>query len=115
MSSVASITLKPNFSTFFLNSLSSLSFLPVSAFVISGISILALKLAVVGTPAGFNFNGKIDGKISDQTKGGFGFGYDPIFIPKFYNKTLAELSTNEKNEISHRSIAVRKLINFLSN
>ena len=61
------------------------------------------------------FNGKIDGKISVQAKGGFGFGYDPIFIPKNYNKTLAELSIKEKNEISHRSIAVTKLINFLIN
>ncbi len=61
------------------------------------------------------FNGKINGKISKQAKGGFGFGYDPIFIPQFYNKTLAELSTKEKNKISHRSIAVTKLINFLSN
>ena len=61
------------------------------------------------------FNGKINGKISEQAKGGFGFGYDPIFIPKNYNKTFAELSTKEKNEISHRSIAVTKLINFLTN
>ena len=61
------------------------------------------------------FNGKIDGKISEQAKGRFGFGYDPIFIPKNYNKTLAELSTKEKNQISHRSIAVTKLINFLTN
>ncbi len=61
------------------------------------------------------FNGKIDGKISEQPKGKFGFGYDPIFIPKNYNKTLAELRTKEKNEISHRSIAVTKLINFLTN
>ena len=61
------------------------------------------------------FNGKIDGKISEQAKGKFGFGYDPVFIPKNYNKTLAELSTKEKNEISHRSIAVTKLINFLIN
>ena len=61
------------------------------------------------------FNGKIDGKISEQPKGGYGFGYDPVFIPKNYNKTLAELSTKEKNEISHRSIAVTKLINFLIN
>ena len=61
------------------------------------------------------FNGKIDGKISEQAKGRFGFGYDPIFIPKNYNKTLAELSIKEKNEISHRSIAVTKLINFLTN
>ena len=61
------------------------------------------------------FNGQIDGKISGQAKGRFGFGYDPIFIPKNYNKTLAELSTKDKNEISHRSIAVTKLINFLIN
>ena len=61
------------------------------------------------------FNGKIYGKISEQAKGGFGFGYDPIFIPKNYNKTLAELSANEKNEVSHRSLAVTKLINFLTN
>ena len=61
------------------------------------------------------FNGKIYGKISQQIKGDFGFGYDPIFIPKNYNKTLAELSTKDKNEISHRSIAVTKLINFLTN
>ena len=61
------------------------------------------------------FNGKVDGKISEQAKGKSGFGYDPIFIPKNYNKTLAQLSTKEKNEISHRSIAVTKLINFLTN
>tara|TARA_B100000963_G_scaffold305433_1_gene279637 strand:+ start:44 stop:625 length:582 start_codon:yes stop_codon:yes gene_type:complete len=61
------------------------------------------------------FNGKIYGKISDEARGKLGFGYDPIFIPRNYKKTLAELSTKEKNEISHRSIAVTKLINFLSN
>tara|TARA_A100001015_G_scaffold223777_1_gene252154 strand:+ start:160 stop:738 length:579 start_codon:yes stop_codon:yes gene_type:complete len=61
------------------------------------------------------FNGQIDGIISEKIKGRFGFGYDPIFIPKNYNKTLAELSANEKNDVSHRSIAVTKLINFLTN
>ena len=61
------------------------------------------------------FNGKIDGKIAERAKGKFGFGYDPIFIPNNYNKTFAELSIKEKNEVSHRSIAVTKLINFLTN
>ena len=61
------------------------------------------------------FNGKIDGKISSQSKGDFGFGYDPIFIPNSFNKTFAELSTKEKNQLSHRSIAVTKLVNFLVN
>ena len=60
------------------------------------------------------FNGKIEGKISEEARGRYGFGYDPVFIPKNYNKTLAELSTKEKNVISHRSIAVTKLINFLN-
>jgi len=61
------------------------------------------------------FNGKINGEISRKIKGEFGFGYDPIFIPSDHKKTLAEFSTKDKNEISHRSIAVRKLINFLTN
>ena len=61
------------------------------------------------------FNGKVHGEISDQAKGVFGFGYDPIFIPKNYKRTFAELRTKEKSEVSHRSIAVTKLINFLTN
>ena len=61
------------------------------------------------------FSGRVDGKISNQSKGEFGFGYDPIFIPNNLNKTLAELSTKEKNMLSHRSIAVTKLVNFLVN
>ena len=69
----------------------------------------------IGNNKNIIFNGKIDGKISNQIKGGFGFGYDPIFIPKYSKKTLAELSTFKKNQISHRSIAITKLINFLSN
>ena len=61
------------------------------------------------------FNGKIDGRISSESKGDYGFGYDPIFIPNTFNKTFAELTMKEKNKLSHRSIAVTKLVNFLTN
>ncbi|MHA1146739.1 MAG: RdgB/HAM1 family non-canonical purine NTP pyrophosphatase [Promethearchaeota archaeon] len=62
----------------------------------------------------FIFKGIVEGKISPITRGNHGFGFDPIFIPNIIpNKTFAELSTEEKNEISHRGIALNKLINFL--
>ena len=59
------------------------------------------------------FEGRIQGKIAKERRGESGFGYDPIFIPNGYEKTFAELSLNEKNKISHRAIAVGKLIEFL--
>ena len=43
-----------------------------------------------------------------------GFGYDPIFVADNMNKTFAEISLEEKNKISHRAIAVNKLIQFLN-
>ena len=61
------------------------------------------------------FEGKIKGHISKELKGINGFGYDPIFIPVGYSKTFGEIKKKEKNEISHRSIAIKKLINFLTN
>lgn len=62
-----------------------------------------------------HFEGIVNGTIAHSKKGDKGFGYDPIFIPEGYKKSFAELSLNEKNEISHRSIAVKKLINFIKN
>ena len=61
----------------------------------------------------FFFEGKIDGKIIFNKRGTNGFGYDSIFIPNGYNKTFAELNSVEKNQISHRSEALKKLIIFL--
>ena len=61
----------------------------------------------------FFFEGKIDGKIIFERKGQNGFGYDSIFIPKGHSKTFAELNLVQKNKISHRSEALKKLIMFL--
>ena len=58
------------------------------------------------------FNGIVKGKISDEIKGSGGFGYDPIFIPYDYDRTFAEMSLKEKNTISHRSIALKKLMGY---
>ncbi|MHA1985695.1 MAG: RdgB/HAM1 family non-canonical purine NTP pyrophosphatase [Promethearchaeota archaeon] len=60
------------------------------------------------------FDGKITGKISETIRGEGGFGFDPIFIPdSIPDKTLAEISMDQKNKISHRGQALRKLISFL--
>ncbi len=61
------------------------------------------------------FTGIVNGKIIENRVGDNGFGYDPIFIADGYLKTFAELTLVEKSEISHRAIAVRKLINYLQN
>ena len=59
--------------------------------------------------------GHIDGIISESIKGNRGFGYDPIFFVPHLGKTFAELSSIEKNKISHRGIALQKLRKILIN
>lgn len=59
------------------------------------------------------FEGVINGELLTQPVGTMGFGYDPIFIPNGYTKTFAQMTLEKKNEISHRAIAMRKLIAFL--
>lgn len=60
------------------------------------------------------FEGTVNGSIRTQRSGAKGFGYDPIFEPEGYHITFAEMSMEEKNRISHRAIAMEKLIAFLN-
>ena len=61
----------------------------------------------------YSFDGIINGKITTEKRGDKGFGYDPIFLPDGFYKTLAELSLEEKNKISHRGMALEKMGRFL--
>ena len=60
------------------------------------------------------FEGKVNGTISTEIRGEDGFGYDPIFIPDGYSKSFAQMTAEEKNNISHRGLAVKKLNDFLT-
>jgi len=59
------------------------------------------------------FEGIVEGEITTKKLGDKGFGYDPIFLPKGYDKTFAELPLKTKNQISHRGKAIQKLLLFL--
>lgn len=60
------------------------------------------------------FEGICEGTILTKKSGSKGFGYDPIFQPKGYNCSFAEMSMEEKGKISHRGLAVSKLIAFIN-
>lgn len=59
------------------------------------------------------FEGRIYGRITTEERGIGGFGYDRIFIPDNYDKTFAEMTSDEKNKISHRYLALQKMMQFL--
>jgi XTP/dITP diphosphohydrolase len=61
----------------------------------------------------YQFEGIVNGEILYKRKGKNGFGYDSIFKPKGFDKSFAELSIEIKNKISHRAIAMSKLIDFI--
>lgn len=60
------------------------------------------------------FEGRVDGTISREPSGCGGFGYDPVFVPENSGRTFSEMSAEEKNAISHRGRATRKLMEFLA-
>jgi len=59
------------------------------------------------------FEGIVEGRIIDHESGSEGFGYDPLFIPDGFDRTFAEMTAEEKNAVSHRGRAVRKLVAYL--
>lgn len=61
----------------------------------------------------YQFEGVVEGRIDREKHGSEGFGYDPVFIPKGYDKSFAELGEEIKNQISHRARAVKKLAEWL--
>lgn len=62
-----------------------------------------------------SFEGRIEGRISKEPVGSNGFGYDPIFVPTHGDgRSFAELSMDEKNLVSHRAEAIRKMVEFVN-
>ncbi|MEP1097721.1 MAG: RdgB/HAM1 family non-canonical purine NTP pyrophosphatase [Cyclobacteriaceae bacterium] len=59
------------------------------------------------------FEGEVTGKLEDKLRGNNGFGYDPIFVPDGFDRTFAEMASEEKNKLSHRAKAFEKLLSYL--
>jgi XTP/dITP diphosphohydrolase len=59
------------------------------------------------------FEGIVNGEITKEEIGDKGFGYDPVFKPDGYEITFAQMELQEKNKISHRSLAIKKMVDFL--
>ncbi|RYG74846.1 XTP/dITP diphosphatase [Lentibacillus lipolyticus] len=76
--------------------------------------VCVLAVAIPGEPTIF-VEGTCEGTIAFSQAGENGFGYDPVFTPDSYNKTMAQLSPSEKNDISHRKNAIVQLKDWLVN
>lgn len=59
------------------------------------------------------FEGICEGEIISEKRGEKGFGYDPVFVPEGYDETFAELSSEQKNDISHRGKAMQAFLTYL--
>ncbi len=71
------------------------------------------SVALVLNGEEFIFEGIVNGEITAVRSGAKGFGYDPIFSPNGYDGTFAEMDASTKNTISHRGLAIKKLVAFL--
>ncbi|MCL4144208.1 UNVERIFIED_CONTAM: hypothetical protein GTU68_048930 [Idotea baltica] len=71
-------------------------------------------IAYLSTDAEMLFEGIIKGKISESARGVGGFGYDPVFLPQNFDQSFAEMPPSLKNEISHRSLAMQRLLTYLN-
>ena len=73
----------------------------------------AICLILENAPEPVTFEGVVNGEITTERHGAEGFGYDPVFRPDGYTDTFAQLGPEVKNKISHRALAVRKLVEYL--
>jgi XTP/dITP diphosphohydrolase len=71
-------------------------------------------IALIFNGKEYLFEGKVEGVITRERRGDGGFGYDPVFLAEGYGLTFAEIPLSEKNLISHRARAMRKLLAFLN-
>ena len=71
-------------------------------------------IALILDGSEYLFEGTVEGEIIRERRGSGGFGYDPVFLASGYDLTFAEIPLSEKNRVSHRAKAMRKLIGFLS-
>ncbi len=71
-------------------------------------------VAYINNGLEYVFEGTVDGTLLEAGRGSHGFGYDPIFVPNGYNRTFAEMLSEEKNALSHRARAVEKFVAFIA-
>ena len=71
-------------------------------------------IALILNDKEYFFEGFVKGEILKEKRGTGGFGYDPIFKPNSYDETFAQMSIELKNKMSHRGLAVKKLVAFLN-
>ncbi len=71
-------------------------------------------IALVDVSGTHFFEGVVKGEITTEKRGAKGFGYDPVFLPMGYTQTFAEMTLEQKNSISHRALAMNKLVDYLA-